>query len=236
MAITKRILCLANSRKNSDRCVAGREVTLAGAGPWIRPVGDERGKAVSEKERQYKDGEDPKLLDVIDVPLVRAVPHACQVENWLLSPNDKWRCVGQAGWTELLQFTETPATLWVNGRSTFHAQHDEIPQAVADKLPGSLFLIRVDRVHLHAFAKQGTFGNDKRRMQARFMHAGVVYALWVTDPVVDSQYLARPEGQYQLGECCLTISLGEPFEKNNGQWYRYKLVAAIIRKDGGPWP
>jgi hypothetical protein len=234
--ITKRILCLANSKKHSGRCVAGREVTAAGAGPWIRPVSARPGEEVSENERQYQNGADPKLLDVIDVPLIRAAPHACQTENWLLDPGYYWSRVRQADWTELLPFAEAPATLWVNGHSTYHGQHDEIPQAVADALPGSLYLIRVDRVDLHAFAPQEAFGNPKRRVQARFTHAGVGYGLWVTDPVVEREYLARPDGYHRLGECCLTISLGEPFQKNNGQSYRYKLVAAIIRREGGAWP
>ena len=234
--ITKRILCLANSKKNSGRCVAGREVASAGAGPWIRPVSDRPGEEVSENERQYKSGADPKLLDVIDVPLVRAAPHACQTENWLLDPHNYWCRVRQANWTELLQFTETPAELWVNQHSTYHGRNDEIPQALADALPGSLYLILVDCVDLHAFAPQEAFGNPKRRVQARFTHAGVGYALWVTDPVVEREYLARPDGHHRLGECCLTISIGEPFQKNNGQSYRYKLVAAIIRRDGRSWP
>ena len=234
--ITKRILCLANSKKHSGRCVAGREVMAGGAGPWIRPVSARPGEEVSENERQYQDGADPRLLDVIDVPLIRAAPHACQTENWLLDPGYYWTRVRQADWTELLQFAEVPAALWVNGHSTYHGQHDEIPQPVADALPGSLSLIRVDRVDLHAFAPQEAFGNPKRRVQARFTHAGVGYALWVTDPVVEREYLARLDGYHRLGECCLTISLGEPFQKNNGLSYRYKLVAAVIRRDGGPWP
>jgi hypothetical protein len=234
--IIKRILCLANSKKHSGRCVAGREMTVAGAGPWIRPVSARPGEEVSENERQYEDGSDPRLLDVIDVPLIRAAPHACQTENWLLDPGSYWSRVRKADWAELLQFAQAPATLWVNGHSTYHGQHDEIPQAVADALPGSLVLIRVDRVDLHAFAPHEAFGNPKRRVQARFAHGSVSYALWVTDPVVEREYLARPDGYHQLGECCLTISLGEPFQKSNGQSYRYKLVAAVIRREEGPWP
>jgi hypothetical protein len=173
---------------------------------------------------------------VIDVPLIQAKPHGCQTENWLLDPRHYWRRVRQAAWAELLPFAEAPATLWVNGHSTYHGQHDEIPQADADALPGSLYLIRVDRVDLHAFAPQEAFGNPKRRLQARFTYAGVAYRLWVTDPVVEREYLARPDGSHRLGECCLTISLSEPFQKTSGQSYRYKLVAAIIRRDAGAWP
>lgn len=36
MATTKRIVCLANSRKLNGRCVAGREVLDGDPGPWVR--------------------------------------------------------------------------------------------------------------------------------------------------------------------------------------------------------
>lgn len=235
--MNKRIICLANSKKHSGRCVAGREVMGEGTGPWIRPVSARAGEEVSENERQYEDGSDPGLLDVLDVPLIRPAPRACQTENWLLDPSHYWRRVRRADWNELTPFVENPATLWVNGHSTYHGQHDEIPQALADGLPGSLHLIRVERVDLRTFAPQEAFGNPKRRVQALFVHGRVTYALWVTDPVVEREYLARPDGWYQLDECCLTVSLGEPFVKTStGESYRYKVVAAIIRRNEGPWP
>ena len=69
----------------------------------------------------------------------------------------------------------------------------------------------------------GAFGNNKRRVQGQFRHARQVYHLWVTDPGFERTYLARPNGTYDIGECYLTISLGEPYRDAC-----YKLIAAII--------
>lgn len=51
------------------------------------------------------------------------------------------------------------------------------------------------------------------------------YALWVTDPDIERYYLACEDGYYDLDECYLTISLGEPFNENC-----YKLVASVIKR------
>lgn len=230
MPIIKRILCLANSKKLSGRCVAGREVLDAGPGSWVRPVSDREHEEVSEDERQYEDGSDPRVLEIIDVPLIRHQPQACQTENWLLDAGYYWSRVGGAGWTELQRYVENPATLWINGRDTYSGVNDEILRADADGLPNSLFLIRVPQLQLKVFAPGAAFGNPKRRVQADFRHRGVRYAVWVTDPVIERQYKAKANGSYQIGECCLCISLGEPMEKQNGDWCRYKLVAAVIQR------
>jgi hypothetical protein len=232
MPVVKRILCLANSKKLSGRCVAGREVVDGDPGPWIRPVSSRPSEEVSEDERQYEDGSDPRVLDIVDITLHRPLPHACQTENWLLNPDYYWSRVRQVGWTELQPYVEHPAALWTNDRSTYHGENDEILQQHADSLPNSLVLIGVSAVQLRVFAPGMAFGNPKRRVLASFRHGGTRYALWVTDPIIERDFKARADGSYSLGECCLCVSLGEPMQKQGGELCRYKLVAAIIQREG----
>lgn len=228
----KRILCLANSKKNSGRCLAGREILTAGPGPWIRPVSARPTEEVSEYERQYQDGTDPRVLDLIDIPLIEAKPHACQSENWLLEADSYWVKAGQVNWAQLQQFVEAPPTLWSNCSSTNIGLHDEMPRALADALPNSLHLIHVRNLQLQILVPGAAWGNYKKRVQGRFTHNGVDYWLWVTDPVIERQFLAREERTYDIGECCLCVSLGEPFKKSNsGDEFRYKLVAAVIQRE-----
>ena len=91
----KRIVCLANSRRNRERCIAGKEVLADGLfGVWVRPVSARPSEEVSELERRYQDGGEPQLLDIIDVPLIEARPIYYQQENWLLDPQHRWQKVG----------------------------------------------------------------------------------------------------------------------------------------------
>ena len=82
----KRVVCLANSRKLAGRCVAGRKWIDGRPGGWIRPVSNRENQEVSEYERQYEDGSDPRVLDIVDVPLLEPRPLDHQTENWLLDP------------------------------------------------------------------------------------------------------------------------------------------------------
>lgn len=222
MATTKRIVCLANSRKLRGRCVAGVELSHLG---WIRPVSAREHQEVSEYERQYRDGSDPRLLDIIDVPLLEHRPKDCQQENWLLDPEDYWKKVGVFEWKNLDTLAETGGTLWRNGYSTGKGLNDRIPVDQAAEETSSLKLVHVDRLLLRVFAPGAAFGNPERRVQAQFQFTVNDYTLRVTDPRIEQTCLAKENGHYQLGECYLTISLSEPFKGNC-----YKLIAAVLEK------
>ena len=223
---TKRIVCLANSRKLVGRYIAGREWDGSKAGPWIRPVSRREGQDVSEYERQYEDGSDPRPLDVIDVPVIEHTgPEAAswQNENWLLDEERYWRKLGRISWFSLPALVDDEQPLWSDGSHTQHGKNDRVPFSGLTPLEGSLRLIEVEELALAVFAPTEAFGNRKRRVQGRFHHAGRAYALWVMDPVCERRHLAKLDGHYRLGRCFLTISLGEPFDG-----YCYKLIAAVI--------
>lgn len=226
MNTTRRIVCLANSRKMNGRCIAGRELIEGKSGDWIRPVSDRPHHEVSEYERQYENGRDPTVLDVIDVPLIEPMPHGPQSENWLIDPEFYWTRVGQVSWNELAALCDD-GPLWINGYSTIWGLNDQVPVSEAEKLHDSLRLIRVPSLKLRVYTPGKKFNDPKRKVQAIFKFQGDNYRLRVTDPVVERSYLAKEDGIYPVGRSYMTVSLGEPYKE-----HYYKLVAALITDPG----
>ncbi|GGL57852.1 dual OB domain-containing protein [Planomonospora parontospora] len=222
MTTVKTLVCLANSRKNWGRCVAG---IVEGGQEWVRPVSDRQHGEVSLEDQRYEDGSDPRVLDIISVPLLQPQPHDYQRENWLLDPGYYWMNVGRVGWDELLTLEQRPESLWVNGYSTYRGGNDRVPIAQTVTLKDSLKLIRVGRLRLQVHTSGAAPDNTRRAVSARFMYAGSTYILRVTDPEYEREYLAKADGGYELGESFITVSLGEPYKE-----YAYKLVAAIIER------
>lgn len=168
------------------------------------------------------------MLDNINIPLLEPRPKGYQQENWLLDPDSYWEKAGRVLWNDLQQFTDPPGPLWINGHSTYNGINDKIPLELVESLKSSLGFILVEHLKLSIFRPSEAFGNYKRRVQGQFLYDGKHYHLWVTDPRYEQAYLAKQDGIYEIGECFLTISLGEPFNDAC-----YKLIAAIIEPRKG---
>lgn len=227
MSERKLIVCLANSRKHLGRCIAGIELETLGPSGWIRPVSSRAGSEVSEAERQYEDGSDPQVLDVLSVPLVAKVGAGYQSENWLLDPDQYWVREGSLTWEELGALEDEPAALWPSEcPDTYAGSNDRLAMDDVENIDHSLRLIRVSELRINVFAPGSAWGNSKRRVQGQFDYLGEEYRVWVTDPLIERRFLAQPDGTYSLGECFVTMSLSEPHEG-----YCYKMIAAVIERD-----
>jgi hypothetical protein len=224
MTYMKRIICLANSRKISGRCIAGKEIAGNGFGGWIRPVSSRPAGELSEYDRHYQNGVDPKLLDIIDIQMTQHTPHGFQTENHVIDENTYWGLVRTATPAELAgAIDNVPGVLWNNDSSSGNGLHDRVSEAAAAQLQGSLLLINVRKLTISIAVEGAAFGNAKRKVRGSFVLNNVPYMLSITDPIVEREYLKKPDGEYVAGPATLCVSLGETW-----QGYAYKLIAGVF--------
>jgi len=220
--LSKRIVCLANSRKYSGRCIAGKEINGEEIGKWIRPVSRQETGELSLKEMKFGDGSIPKVLDVLSVRLTRPCPHAYQSENYLIDDR-QWVKHGALSISALSGMVDDVPQLWINGHHSQHGLNDRIPLEMAEEdISSSLLLVRPETLVITVDA-----GPDSlKKIRSKFTFNGVQYGLTVTDPEIETTYFNKDFGEYPVSEenVYICVSIGEPFEG-----YCYKLVAGIIR-------
>jgi len=204
--------------------VAGREVTADRFGGWVRPISASPGSELTYVQYRYEDYATPKLLDVIDVPLLGPSAHGHQSENALIDAGRRWRKRGKAAFRRLKDLREEPASLWRNSGSTGYGQWNSIPAAEASGFDWSLCLIEVATVEIDVV--RGVRGESA--CKAAFDYKGVGYKLSVTDKGIRDEFEPRGLGRYPLedsGEIYLCVSLSEPYGADR---LCHKLVAAVL--------
>ncbi len=225
MSYVKTMVCLANSRKMSGRCLAGKEIGPKGRfGDWIRPISDRPTQEISEEERRFENGDQPQLLDVIEITMREPRPHAHQSENHLIDPQRYWIKRRRVAWDEVQSaIDEIKGPLWVDGYHSYNGVNDRIPESQTATLGSSLLLIEPQNLVISVAVEGAGFGNPKRKVRAQFSFNENSYTIAITDPVIEREYLARENGEYPIETAILCLSIGEPY-----QGYCYKLVAAVI--------
>ena len=233
MAYTKRILCLANSKKQGGRCIAGREVTQNGFGDWIRPVSVRQTQEISWPEMRYSNGGQASVLDYMtiafmDVPAQDTQPHPYQIENHLID-GSLWFRAGRAKWEDIQDAVDTiSGPLWHNGKSTYYGENDSVPENTANKMDYSLSLIRPENASVRVENESQYTGGHKRVIRADFEYSGFKYVLSITDIDILKKYKSYDEGYTPLNDALFCLSLGEIYRGS-----AYKLVASIITPDMG---
>ena len=182
---------------------------------------------ISEEERRYEDGKDPKVLNIVKVQMIKPRPSTYQTENHLINDQYYWEKIGRADWDSVLGALDViDGPLWVNAGSTWHGTNDRIPEAMANGLKSSLCLVRPKRIEILVAREGGDFGPARRRVRARFDLNGMQYGLVVTDPLVERQYFEIKDGRHSIADGVLCISLSGIFHE-----HAHKLVAALITPD-----
>lgn len=219
MTYNKVIVCFANSRKTSGRCVAGKEWNGGTPGSWVRPVSARASHEVSLEERRYQDGRDPDPLEIITIPCLSPQPIPHQSENHLLDPNYYWESSRKLPWQQVINWLDSPQSLWGTGYGSYEFVNNRIPDT--DAVTESLNLIQVDELQIIIGSKSSEY--PKRIVRGEFQYRHQRYRMAITDPVIESQYLAGNDGRYTVSSPVLCVSLGDPY-----QGFYYKLIAAVL--------
>ena len=219
----KTFVCLANSRKVSGRCIAGKEITNGLCGQWIRPISEREHHEISELDRRYEDGTTAQVFDIVGVRFKGRSAHPAQQENYVIDDGFYWLKNGRyAG--SLDDLLDSPRTLWNVGPSSYNGINDRVDTASIVSPGPSLYFILPQNLKIVVRVEGAEFGNGKKKVRAQFSYGGVNYLISVTDPEVERIYLAQGEGEYiPNGKCYMTVSLGEEW-----QGYYYKLAAGIF--------
>lgn len=215
-----RFICLANSRKMAGRCVAGLRLDRD---EWVRPISEEG--ALLRRHYVLDDGNEPALLDIIEVNVSEHRPKPYQPENWLLE-NKQWKLIKRLNPKEAYTLLERSL---VSTPDLFGNTSDRVPLAGLQKNPVPESLVLIKPTDVSWYITRSVRG--KRQTRALFSVSRVTYDLPITDPVWEQRLKNLDLGVHSKGAVDIrpddillfTISLGGPFE---GQCY--KLIAGII--------
>lgn len=213
------IVCLANSKKYTQRCIAGVELLKTQSGfdvakkndepLWIRPVSScEHGEVASHLVEHIS------LLDIVEIDVTNPCPRGYQSENVLfreerLQVIRRVRDVNQA----------IPLLLTNRSGDLFGNKGRAVSVTNIEQLDYSLILIKPSHTEMTITRTQR--GSDQVR--AKFAFNGTAYDLPVTDIDFINEFTSNNEILRGDHDIYLTISLGVEF----GGWH-YKLVAGVI--------
>lgn len=219
MPYTKTIVCLANSRKTSGRCIAGKEIVAGNPTVWVRPVSARPTHEISEEERMYVNGRHPQVLEVMRIPFLAPQPLIHQPENHQIDASLHWEHMGAFPKANIGRLLDRPASLWGQGSSSTEYQNNRV--AVGALIDASLYLVPVEE--LTVLVGPVSAFNPRRGVKGQFSYQGIQYRMAMTDPHIERMYLDCADGEYKVKGPALCISLGDEF----GGYY-YKLIAAVI--------
>jgi len=219
-----RIVCLANSYKHENRCVAGIGLSSR---RWVRLVADKASGSIARERTCFSDGSEAAILDVFEAEIAEPCGSQVHPEDVLVT-DLKWKKIRRFDQPEDLELLATQVN---NGPEILGGCGDracsgrEHPASITS----SLELVHPEDLWWWVREEKG-----KRRNRALFRvgNAGRVrYDLAVTDPrwLESLQFLTAgiyPHSYFFRGTVpptYLTISLSEAYEN-----FHYKLVAGVI--------
>ena len=209
-------ICLANSRKYGERCIAGIEVKQKGdfweivhrndRPKWLRPVTDTEFGGVSPALVGRI-----VLLNLVEIDITHSVPKGYQSENVLFDAKSL-NVLGSitATWNNLSKLANA------NDFSIFAGNRGAIHKDKMADVTYSLALIEVQDVRIR-------IRDDNGHIRAQFRHGQYHYDLPVTDVNFIEQFALNEAVLAEAEHVFFSVSLGIEYQEQY-----YKLVAGIV--------
>ncbi len=220
MSSLKRIVCLSNSWKLEERCIAGIDL---GGGNWIRPVCDSLYPKDGKVPRLARliEGKEPELLDILGIPLAdTGNDFGFECENLSVLPG-QWKLLGRVHSSELVGYCGSfPQIL--------HNSSKYVNPSWLKTLPfqqrRTLQLVQATSISV----TKSSSGNTGWRGSLQTSNGQALRDAKITDPV----FAEKLESGYQpTGSCLVTVSLSMPWAPQDnweGEEPCWKLIAGVI--------
>ena len=214
-----RIICLANSWKHGERCIAGIHPIT---GKWIRPV-SQLPEGQVPKEMRLINRREPALLDILEIPLDKTGDNfGFESENLSISPG-KWRKIGQFSPGDMIKYCSREEYILHNNRRYVTIQ---FLQSLPVEMRTTLQLVKAVVLSVKAVGNRFNEGGEKWE--------GSLVTDWgkrLTTTITDPIFTRRLELGYRpQNPCLVTVSLSMPWRPPNweGDDPCWKLIAAAI--------
>lgn len=197
---------------------------------WIRPLSHREGGEINSIESRLSNNRQPRILDLVEVPLQAPARVEGQPEDWLIQQNSRWTYRGRFAPDVLARLLEEPENLWLE----FPHRSDRVsPDFLRQHGLPSLYLIQCSALRLFITEFVNDLGQTLKKRRARFRHNGANYDLALTDPEMQWRYFPdfphTNAGEIAGGpdpDSILCVSLAPEFKGRH-----YKLVAGVIEKE-----
>ena len=219
--MTKNIIILTKSKKDSGYCVAGIEYET---GNWIRLVSSSEllKGALTDFHMQSTNGDICEPLDFVKVEIQEHIPEGCQTENHLIAKGIKWIKLGTVTIDEVLKIRRPEKRDKIFGSSYSSL-------LAVDYFKYSLMLVEVSNLRIYY--------NDNGSRKADFNYNSITYkGMSVTD--LDYCKKNFHQNEFNFDQAYIVVSIPKDPYEIDGKYY--KFIAKVFPKREGkkyyPYP
>lgn len=222
MSSLKKIICLANSQKLNERCIAGIDINT---GKWIRPICDKLYPQDGRIPKNIRliEGREPKSLDILEIPLADTGNNFGFESENLSVLEGEWKGLGQAKVADLFQYCSYLSYI-------LHNSYKYVNPSYLQRLPfeqrRTIEIVKVQK-------KNFSINQDEKGKFRGSIKTDNDYLLLDNAIITDPEFVKDLENGYSptSNNFLLTISLSMPYAPHQnweGEAPCWKLIANVI--------